>query len=94
LIEIQIIPKINLDLKDIEHKLYDFVRIIEQFKQAVERNKSISKNMIMIKESYNRQAADVISNSELSNLNSIRNLILPYFAYNHSNEMTQDELLN
>lgn len=51
LIEVQIIPKINLDLKEIEHKLYDFTRIVEQFIECIERNKSLSKNLILIKES-------------------------------------------
>lgn len=51
LIELQIIPKINMDIKEIEHKLYDFIRIIEQFLKAVERNKSISNNLIQVSES-------------------------------------------
>eukprot|EP00801_Mesodinium_rubrum_P000321 Mrub_00321.p1 GENE.Mrub_00321~~Mrub_00321.p1 ORF type:complete len:1185 (+),score=201.55 Mrub_00321:73-3555(+) len=93
LIEIQIIPQINMELKEIEHKLYDFIRIIEQFLKAVERNKSISKSLVQVKESYNRQAADVISNSDYSELNTVRRLILPYFAYNNTSILTQKEIL-
>jgi hypothetical protein len=40
-----------MDLKEIEHKLYDFIRIIEKFLKAVERNKTISKSLVQVKES-------------------------------------------
>lgn len=40
-----------MELKEIEHKLYDIIRKIEQFLKAVVRNKSISKCLVQVKES-------------------------------------------
>ena len=63
LVEVQIIQRNNLQLKKIEHKLYDFIREYLEFLRCAEENKKLLASLESAKTSHDTKAADHLSSS-------------------------------
>ena len=63
LVEVQIIQRINLELKKLEHKLYDFIREYNDFLRCAEENKKLLTSLESAKTSHDIRAADHPSSS-------------------------------
>lgn len=72
LMEVQIIQAVNVDIKKIMHKSQDFTRSKNEFIKKVESNKNILDAFNSMIYSRDKKAADIISNSILANLESVK----------------------
>ena len=75
LVEVQIIQRINLELKKFEHKLYDFIREQDEFIRCAEENNKLLASLESAKLSHDIKAADHLSSSSIGNLLTIQNIL-------------------
>ena len=78
MVEIQVIQRINLELKKLEHKLYDFIREYEEFIRNSEENKKLLESFRKAMTTLDVKAADHLSNSSRSSLQTVRQILLDY----------------
>lgn len=76
LIEIQIIQRINKIMKELEHKLYDFLREKYEFLEIAKENKKLFESFQKSKLTYDIESADHLSNSNLSKLQSVQSILI------------------
>ena len=75
--EIQVIQRVNLELKKIEHKLYDFSRAETHFLEKVEENEETLSSLREMNSKFSRASAENVSHSELSNLETVTEVLKP-----------------
>jgi len=63
LVEVQIIQRINLELKNLENKFYDFLREYIEFIRCAEENKKLLDSLQSAKTTYDTKAAEHLSSS-------------------------------
>ena len=71
----QIIQRINLELKKLEHKLYDFIREYDEFIKCAEENKKLLASLESAKTSHDIKAADHLSSSKIRNLLTVQKIL-------------------
>jgi len=63
LVEVQIIQRVNIELKKLENKLNDFIRKYIEFLRCAEENKKLLDSLQSAKTTYDTKAADHLSSS-------------------------------
>jgi len=71
LVEIQIIQRVNLDLKKTSHRVYDFEREEEAFLAKAEENQKIAQKFLLAVSSFDKEAAEHLSNSEYTSFKTV-----------------------
>ena len=79
LVEIQVIQRINLELKKLEHKLYDFTREHEAFVRQARENQRLFESFKKATLGHDLKAADHLSNSPLSTLQTVAKTLAEYY---------------
>ena len=75
------IQRINLELKKLEHKLYDFIREYEELIRNSEENKKLLESFHKAMTTHDVKAADHLSNSSKSSLLTVRQILIDYYPH-------------
>eukprot|EP00801_Mesodinium_rubrum_P002898 Mrub_02898.p1 GENE.Mrub_02898~~Mrub_02898.p1 ORF type:complete len:503 (+),score=78.46 Mrub_02898:28-1509(+) len=94
LVEIQIIQRINLELKKIEHKLYAFTREQESFVRRADENLKLFESFKKAILKIDLKAADHLSSSHYNKLQSVVKTLVPYYPHLYIDRMDTLQLLD